>query len=576
MRIVPLLFVLLVALPLSAYSQINDTGQTQCFDEGQLAACSVANTGDGASHPRQDARFGRDAQAEAGLLDKVGGGVAGFDFTALDASGDDTEPGGHECVRDNVTGLVWSAETTRNRTWDQAISEASSLVRCGFSNWRVPTRRELISIVDHGANLPAIDTEFFPDTFSFLYWSNASYQPNSAFAWVVSFVSGGSDPISVENSPHVRFVRGSQLPIGPFTNNSDGTVTATSTGLMWDRCPWGREGSNCTDGDAAIHNWATALGIALVANDTNHLGYDDWRLPSRSELESLINLARNNPAISPLAFPNTPGADFWSSTVRTANPIQSWTVNFLGGATNFSLRSDELHLRLVRGGQSFDGFVAFKVGGTLSGLAEGNSVTLQINGNDDLILSENGNFVFPTSVQDMNPYEVSVFNQPDGQYCSVENAGGTIAGEDVKDVAVECASIDLSLSQNEVQFTSLNPGQRAEQMVMLTNTGQPDLVIEQFLAPEEPFGVDPMDCLALPRTLGSGESCSVILSFESMAIGAIEDELWIVSNSSTSPDRIGLSGSVLPGIPIPTLGWAAVALLILIMLLAGIRFARLS
>ena len=54
---------------------INDTGQDTCFDgSSRLVACTEANTGDSSPYPRQDGRYGRDAQAKAGQLTKIGGG----------------------------------------------------------------------------------------------------------------------------------------------------------------------------------------------------------------------------------------------------------------------------------------------------------------------------------------------------------------------------------------------------------------------------------------------------------------------------------------------------------------------
>ncbi|CAK0760232.1 hypothetical protein CCP4SC76_3260028 [Gammaproteobacteria bacterium] len=70
-----------------ATGAINDTGQVTCYNGSSLAACTEANTGDTSTYPRQDGRYGRDAQADAGNLTKTGGGVGGFDFTALDANG---------------------------------------------------------------------------------------------------------------------------------------------------------------------------------------------------------------------------------------------------------------------------------------------------------------------------------------------------------------------------------------------------------------------------------------------------------------------------------------------------------
>jgi hypothetical protein len=78
--------------------------------------------------------------------------------------------------------------------------------------------------------------------------------------------------------------------VGPvqaaFTVNNDGTVTDTVTGLIWDQCSWGQSGTGCSNGTASTHSWSQALGVAVTANNQNWLGYNDWRLPNSTELES--------------------------------------------------------------------------------------------------------------------------------------------------------------------------------------------------------------------------------------------------------------------------------------------------
>ena len=115
---------------------LNDTGQTQC-DNGSnvMAACTVGNTGDAATYKRQDGRFGRDPAAPA----KVGGGVAGFDFTRVCFNGDLQGAGtctgtlvanttgamsglastDWACTKDNVINLIWSLQT-QSATWNAA------------------------------------------------------------------------------------------------------------------------------------------------------------------------------------------------------------------------------------------------------------------------------------------------------------------------------------------------------------------------------------------------------------------------------------------------------------------------
>ncbi len=214
----------------------------------------------------------------------------------------------------------------------------------------------------------------------------------------------------------------------------------------------------------------------------------------------------------------------------------------------------------------------YTIGGTLSGLSAGNSVTLQNNNTDDSTLTDNGDFIFSMALDDLTTYEVTVLDQPEGQFCSVTNASGTLAGSDVDDVAVDCVDIELSLSREEIQFTELNPGDSDEQMLTLTNTSQADLVIEQFSTPDAPFGLDPQDCAPLPHTLIPGQSCTIVLTFSPQEFGDFNDELLIESSAISSPDSVSLSGSAAPpAVPVPALGLPALLLLLFGIFLLGLR-----
>lgn len=152
----------------------NDTGQTACTDTaGTTIACAALT-----AHPGQDGRFGRDAQA----------GAAAFDYVA---------DGG--CVVDRVTGLTWSADTLPARTWAQAASATDN--RCGIATgWRLPTRRELLTLVHHGASNPA---SAFPGTQSAPYWSSDA---QAGQAWAVDFADGGTRRIAQTEAHAARLV----------------------------------------------------------------------------------------------------------------------------------------------------------------------------------------------------------------------------------------------------------------------------------------------------------------------------------------------------------------------------------
>lgn len=145
----------------------------------------------------------------------------------------------------------------------------------------------------------------------------------------------------------------------PFTDNLDGTVTDDATGLIWDKCSWGQSNdTDCSTGSASTHTWAEALDVAVTANAASYKGHDDWRLPNRTELESLVDLSTSDPAIDTDAFPNTPSNWHWTSTTYALVPADAWLVSFNTGLTRADSKADTNLVRLVRSGQSFDAFDA--------------------------------------------------------------------------------------------------------------------------------------------------------------------------------------------------------------------------
>lgn len=141
-----------------------------------------------------------------------------------------------------------------------------------------------------------------------------------------------------------------------FTDNGDGTVTDTVTGLMWDQCSWGLSGVGCAAGAASVHTWTQALGVAVIANGAIYKGRNDWRLPSKNELESMVKVDAYAPAIDTTAFPGTVSDRYWSSTNYAPGPANAWGVGFVDGRTNAGSKSAHNYVRLVRSGQLFDSF----------------------------------------------------------------------------------------------------------------------------------------------------------------------------------------------------------------------------
>lgn len=136
-----------------------------------------------------------------------------------------------------------------------------------------------------------------------------------------------------------------------FTDNGDGTVTDTKTGLIWMRCTIGQtwNGATCT-GTATTYTWARATVLTQT-----YAGHSDWRLPKVRELQSIVDYSKFDPAIDGSTFPATPiDHFFWSASHRLifSTTDDAWIVDFRGGATFSGYSPDSGHVRLVRNGQS--------------------------------------------------------------------------------------------------------------------------------------------------------------------------------------------------------------------------------
>lgn len=73
-----------------------------------------------------------------------------------------------------------------------------------------------------------------------------------------------------------------------------------------------------------------------------------WCLPTRAELESLLDLSRHDPAIDTEKYPNTQSRYYWTCTPCARNGAARWVVDFSGGAVGDIHRSNHACVRAVR------------------------------------------------------------------------------------------------------------------------------------------------------------------------------------------------------------------------------------
>ncbi|HET9625829.1 MAG TPA: hypothetical protein VFP84_30910 [Kofleriaceae bacterium] len=146
------------------------------------------------------------------------------------------------------------------------------------------------------------------------------------------------------------------------------------------------------------------------------------------------DLAVNGNGAFAFATPIATG-DPYAVTVKTQpiNPAQVCTVTN-GSGQVMSANISQIQVRCVTS--------AFPVGGSVSGLAPGNTLTLLDNGGDALAVTANGAFVFGRLVGNGQSYTVTVASVTGAtaQRCVVANGTGTVSDASVSSVVVTCTA----------------------------------------------------------------------------------------------------------------------------------------
>ncbi len=112
---------------------------------------------------------------------------------------------GDVIVTDTETGLIWQKTYVSGTNWRQALSYCESLTYAGYSDWRLPNKNELASLINYEKYSPASD---FPDMPSNNYfWSSSTYVSSTGYAWIVSFSLGYVNIDGKTSYYYVRCVR---------------------------------------------------------------------------------------------------------------------------------------------------------------------------------------------------------------------------------------------------------------------------------------------------------------------------------------------------------------------------------
>jgi hypothetical protein len=249
-----------------------------------------------------------------------------------------------DLAADTVTGLVWERRSSGVFTAPQISAHCQALAAsffAGFSDWRTPTAREALTLANTGKNDEGLDQSVFVSEVAAWIWTSTPVPASpGSFVRLGGIYPNLASALGTLSGPGSRCVRGGPLPGGSLAVGASGkTVVDPRTGLTWQR-----------DVASASSTWLEALATCntLVLD-----GASEWRLPSYKELWSIVDITRSQPAIDPMAFPNTPPDHFWSSSPVGQDRTRAYFVDFAHGApsgTGGFPMTDLKGVRCVRGG----------------------------------------------------------------------------------------------------------------------------------------------------------------------------------------------------------------------------------
>ncbi len=207
--------------PLTVVNLLVDSGVNsgQCYAAGSDVLVSCVSPTAIALNDKQDGMNGRDVTSADGADGQVG---LSYSTVIGPQSQNPVVLGPYakaDCVKDNITELIWQGKSTalvslpgdaRNLEAKgvEAVTNAAAL--CGFTDWRLPSRAELQSLVNYGSLdlYFSIDTNWFVDTRIGAYYSATKYAPSLKNVWLVDFIRGNVAPDSNASSGvYVRLVR---------------------------------------------------------------------------------------------------------------------------------------------------------------------------------------------------------------------------------------------------------------------------------------------------------------------------------------------------------------------------------
>lgn len=278
------------------------TDQTGCFDEAGIETECLGSGQDGDAHP--------------GLK------MSGDRFWVIDT-----------VVNDTWTGLVWHRNANLAKfplSWDEAIQFVNEMNRqqhSGRSDWRLPTREELFSLISHQNINPCLpENHPFQNIFDGYYWTRTECARLTNQAWYIH-MGGARIYRGMKHCSYMVWPVSESVPERNIIKDRFVKQTHSFHDRLTERT-W----LNDKRLDKRAMTWQEALDRIKKLNEAKVAGYRDWRLPNIRELESLVDLSLNSPAFAAGHLFNRVHEGYWSATTSLYEPRYAWVLYSKDGA----------------------------------------------------------------------------------------------------------------------------------------------------------------------------------------------------------------------------------------------------
>ncbi len=274
---------------------------------------------------------------------------------------------------DSLTGLYWTIDAnihTYPIKWQDALSFIKGLNSekfGGLSDWRLPNRKELRSLLFLQAKNPPLPPSHpFKNIFHGWYWTSTTASINPKYSWYchmggarmfygrkdqefLLWPVAGKSPILPQTGQYKCYdengfeipckdtgqdgeIRaGVKWPNPRFSLKNELVVKDELTGLLWTR------NADLSKGLVTLNE---AYELILDLNKRNYGQISSWRLPNINELESLVDASTHSPSL-PNGHPFENVREYyWSSTTSFYDPIWSWALYLFKGATGVGMKSE--------------------------------------------------------------------------------------------------------------------------------------------------------------------------------------------------------------------------------------------